>query len=171
MDHPYNITQNDENVYSFTTDIETEYSIVFIEDYTLSELTKKDYPSVYNIVITRNEVKTFEDLSSQKRIIRKDPRVSSTINDILKQFLQIKDNCLSYLCDVTDKKQYGRKLLFDKWYNNNPDKEKVTKWDFEFKEEDLYGSYLIPDNYIKKKSILKDLEKMKSKLDDKEKPF
>lgn len=83
----------------FTTDNALHYTVSFIEDY--------NFPGAYQFFL-------YED---DTRKASYDEKISLTISSILKSFFADKNNVLLFICDAQDNRQYGRNMLFSKWYH------------------------------------------------------
>jgi hypothetical protein len=118
----------DQVSYFFFTDNHI-YTVVF-DPYQYSSYTD-EYPTLLNNGIGLSFFR-FDNNNIVKQ--KEDPKIASTICQILKDYLaeQTADVVLLYHCDHKDHKQKGRSILFSKWNTkHNPDN-RMIKREIEF---------------------------------------
>lgn len=112
--HPYSITFHpDTGFYTFTTDQRIEYSCRFGNVMAM-------LPPLLGIYDIEVRDFMFYPYYPEPKIRKKsDPRVSETIQDLLRNHFFIKpERVIVYTCDDSDKPSLGfcRQKLFDNWY-------------------------------------------------------
>lgn len=112
MPESYNVTVNENNVYTFTTSQNLQYFCAF------SDVTTALDPvlGIYDI-----EVYTFDfyPMPSDPKLRKTDDRVSATIKGLLKGFFNNRNLVMIYVCDITDSRGAQRNELFKKWYRES----------------------------------------------------
>ena len=107
------------NTYSFSTNHNISYRIVFIVDETFSTIANQDIPNVFQIII--------EKLTN--RLEPLDFKVAKTIEKIIESFFTKVENALIYVCSDDDNRAELRHNIFDRWYANSQYKDSVVKID------------------------------------------
>jgi hypothetical protein len=95
------------DTYIFTTSSKREYSFKFLD---ITETYRSINPNLQSNVY---EFFFFSD----KPIKRKDERISKTITLAINRLLTKTDSVVCFTCDNTDKKEDGRKRLFQLWFD------------------------------------------------------
>ncbi len=104
---PYPLTDNGNEIYTFTSDYNINYGIRFKHELVLEILEEYDF-----------EVSEFEFLAGEGKKTVRDKRVSATVIQALKNYLHTPLNAVVYICDEEGDKRRGdyRQALFQEWY-------------------------------------------------------
>ncbi len=153
MRNHYNYSfDNITKTYNFTTKNNILYRVAFVEDETLSAVSKEEIPNVYQLVID----KANEELEPY------DLKVSYTIENIVISFFQNIQNSIIYICSDDDSKGITRFKVFDRWYKKSEFKQYIIKNDnvINFKLSDekickMYTSFMFHQNNLNKEKIIK----------------
>lgn len=122
---PYNITRNEDLIYSFTTNGGIKYIALFVP----SSCYDTNLENTYNF--------NFEPEDPKNKNIH-DPRIKETIIYIIELFFQTNSNSMICVCDSLDGREICRRRLFDKWRKEYSDRlSHIHKEDVE-KEGDYY---------------------------------
>lgn len=136
--NPYHIRKIEGKVftYRFITEANCEYEIYF------SNVDYFDgFPEINSFVYS------FGFYTSERNFLGLDKRVSDTIISVVYDFMQNKENIITFTCDNKDNKALARKKLFQKWFDeyNNNDFEKI-----DFDIFDIFSSIIFHKNYSQK---------------------
>lgn len=107
------------NTYNFSTKNGLLYSIAFVEDHTLSEISGKDISNVFQIVI--------EKIGIEKEIF--DLKISETIKHIISKFFEQSQYSVIYVCSNNEDKAEQRFRVFNRWYKDSIFKNRIIKID------------------------------------------
>lgn len=110
---PYKITVVKNNYYKFTTTAGITYACYFVS----SSEYFKDYKDIADSIFNFN----LELLDKKLRIASVDERISRTVIEIIKNFLEGAEDAVIYVCDSSDGKELLRKRKFDQWFKKYDD--------------------------------------------------
>ena len=99
----YPLVQTDELCFSFATDGGSKYELVFVF-----------LPSEQSIPLYTFNI---ERLVDGKHLLADSIKIRNTIAFALQSFFENIDNAILSTCEVDDGKQFARKKLFDRWFN------------------------------------------------------
>ena len=148
MQSPYSISSDDQG-YFFATDLNVTYRIIFEN---LDQIFKQ-YPSLQGRVFSFS----FYPISiNRKTKIKADPRVKGTIALAISNFFRKHSNLIAFVCDSTDKREAGRKKLFDKWFNDLNKLNELEKYDGKVHNGDfeIINTIILRSDLADKPSIL-----------------
>nr|MDQ6890983.1 DUF6169 family protein [Bacteroidota bacterium] len=132
---PYKFTTVKDNYYEFTNAAGIKYACYFLS---YAEYFK-EYKEIANNVYAFNI-----DMLQKGTTSIIDPRIGSTIVQIIKTFLNGLTNAVVYVCDASDSKELFRKRKFDTWFREYDDGT-IIKIDGHISIEDfnIYNAILI----------------------------
>ena len=143
---PYKFVTVKDNYYEFTNAAGTKYACYF--------LSYANYFSEYKEIA--NNVYAFNiDVLQKGTTSIIDPRIGSTIVQIIKTFLNGLTNAVVYVCDASDNKELLRKRKFDAWFREYDDGT-IIKIDGQISVEDfnIYNAILIHKDNPKKNRFI-----------------
>lgn len=129
---PYNyFTQGDH--YTFTTDLNLTYKVTF-NDLSDNLNTNGNYNVIEFAFFCVDKVTKF----------KYDARISITLLDLLRKFLEKNQDVLLFVCDANDGKARCRKITFNKWIKEDKGITNIaTKHDASFGDQGIYYCSLI----------------------------
>lgn len=138
---PYDVIEEDDWNYSFTTKHGIVYHAYFLDFSTY-------HPSF-------SDVYTFNIEPDNEKPHPIDNRIAQTIVHILKSFFTHKKNSMLMVCDNLDGKEIKRKNLFTRWFNQYKDGN-IDKYDASANTEDyvLYVSIYIHKENPNKRELI-----------------
>ncbi|MCD8386117.1 MAG: DUF6169 family protein [Bacteroidales bacterium] len=123
---PYSIERVGEGKYVFTS----EYDIDFFVEFMPEDNIKSDEAYQFLLVNLKHKPSP------------KDPKVRNTVFEILKNFFDLNNHTVLYICDTGDNRQFQRNRLFANWFYSSEYGKKLTMLQSQIQDE--YGV----ENYV-----------------------
>ena len=124
MPIPYNLSQDFEGFYSFTTDFGLSYSLFLIDTTEQFGLDEGHGCVLYHFGLTLESVANEDD----RRVY--DERIEATVVSFVSATLANNKNCIVYAGSPAGNKEKARIKLFERWYRRGKEQlEHIEKFD------------------------------------------